>query len=115
MGTLWSGMKWPVDDEGAIQRKPDQHRLEGEPWPMIPPAVGQARNTDTLYRMLDVGRQNAKRIESQHRACSAAQLRGQERNGTNDLTYPGDLDHEARLRHPAWHDQKKPIGLCEVG
>ncbi len=115
MGPLWSGTKWPVNDVRAIQRKPDQHRLEDEPRPMVPPAAWETWNMDPLDSMLDVGRQNTKRIESQHQACGAAQLRGQERNRAGDLTRSGDLHDEARLRHPAWHDQKKPIGLCEVG
>ena len=82
---------------------------------MVPPAVGQAWNADTLYRMFDVGRQNAKRVQSQHQACATAQLRYQERSGASDLAEPGSLNHEASFRHPARHDQKEPIGLREVG
>ena len=56
---------------------------------MIPPTIGKRWHIDALDRVLDVGREDAYRVDGKQDASKPAQPHGQERDTARDLAKAG--------------------------
>jgi hypothetical protein len=64
----------PVDDVGAKQRPPNQHRLQRKSRAVVPPAVRHRWHVDAFHGVLDVGRKHRNSVPP---SLMAAHTRGQ--------------------------------------
>src|SRR3954466_12053862 len=64
---------WPVDQIGAIERPPDDDRLQRQSRSVIEPAAAEVGQVDAVDGMLEVRRPDAERIGRQCKSRPPAQ------------------------------------------